>query len=126
MKYYCKKCKSVFEPGVIKSLVGYNCPMCKEVMEHIPYYETPKQWEKRTGRQLSEDVAVWVKCEKVNYGKDGIEIDECCDCEAGERWNIDYFEHFPGGDNCNAILVIADPPIPPPDDWKPEKEVPHD
>jgi hypothetical protein len=107
MKYYCKKCVSVFEPGVLKKIDGvYSCPMCKNTMERIPYFETPQQYEKRTGKEFPNEGAVWCWV-------DGYEP---------------YWGLFRSGEVKKTRLcvieesaVIADPPIPPPDDWRPEE-----
>jgi hypothetical protein len=102
MKYYCPKCQSIFEPGVLKMISGvYGCPMCKKEMQIIPYYETPEQYEKRTGKPVSDDMAVWVK---------------------GEKWTIcQYFHLHISVKQGFCIIVIADPPFPPPENWKPEE-----
>jgi hypothetical protein len=104
MKFYCENCKSVFEPGVLKMINGvYHCSMCKKQMKRIPYWETPQQYEQRTGEEFSNEGAVWFR------PKNG---------SADFVWGIcRYITAKKCGDR---DIVVADPPVPPPDGWKPE------
>jgi len=118
MKYYCKNCGSVLTEGEdtrrSEDYVVY-CPMCEDedyeevIMEPIHDYETPAQYEKRTGEQYPDNRAVWWRA----LGYVG-------------KWNIGLYEEFKHTEHDREsktgvlILVIADPPIPPPADWKPE------
>jgi len=120
MKYYCKNCGSEFKPGFESYLeaggLSYpkeeledtliftdKCPYCEFELETIPDYETPEQYEQRTGKAFPEKGAVydlyngfWVLTEWSSPKK------------AEQR-----------GEDIEAV-VIADPPVPPPDDWRPE------
>jgi len=114
MKYYCKNCKSIIETGAGISLIPdeepchgtdeHLCPICESYMlESIPEYETPAQYEKRTGNAYLDCGLVWIKHPN---GWDGL------------RWDT---ARYTWGDA--RLIVIADPPVPPPDDWKPGENV---
>jgi hypothetical protein len=86
------------------------CPICGNQdpdydLIPIPDYETPKQYEQRTGVPYPDNGVVFVLFCGVWMGKMW--------CHAKEKQNNDpyYYE---------AAIVIADPPLPPPDDWRPE------
>ena len=113
-RYYCKRCGSVFEPGVIlnwnTSCVDWVCPMCADngTAIKIPGYETPAQYEKRTGEVFPNNRLVWYR---VRYGT-----------RKWESWEAETYSYAK-----DAILfemerqiVIADPSVPPPDNWRPE------
>jgi hypothetical protein len=112
MKYYCEKCRSVFEPGVLKMIDGvYSCPMCKKAMERIPYNETPQQYEKRTGKAYPDKMLVffrWLGDKDNGAGPWHIDTYEIA------KLNVDEYRQWQ--------VVIADPPVPPPDGWKPEND----
>jgi predicted nucleic acid-binding Zn-ribbon protein len=108
MKYYCKNCGSVFTPGGTVDIALWSvCPFCgKEKLNNmiIASYETPQQYEKRTGKEFSNEGAVWFR--PKNGSADFI-------------WGIcRYVTAKKCGDR---DIVIADPPVQPPDDWRPEK-----
>jgi len=68
-------------------------------LEPIPDYETPEQYEQRTGKAYPDNGAMFVHCIDgwiLRYWK-----------EARKRYR-------------GYIMVIADPPVPPPDGWRPE------
>jgi hypothetical protein len=118
MKYYCKNCGSIFEPGnssvsVLFSEDAYKC-FCSYRMQPIPDHETPEQYKKRTGKAFPNNGAVW--CRRYfphnNNGKS----------EWG-KWVILALEQIIGDwrhDKKQYHVVIADPPVPPPENWKPE------
>jgi hypothetical protein len=109
MKYYCEKCQSVFEPGVLKMIDGaYNCPMCKKAMKRIPYYETPQQYEKRAGKPYPDNGAIYYLQE---YEAHGLGYSE-----TRFHWEISEFRKI----KFTTSIVIAVPPVPPPDYWRPE------
>jgi hypothetical protein len=111
VKYYCEKCRSVFEPGVLKMIDGvYSCPVCKKAMERIPYYETPQQYEKRTGKEFPKEGVVFFIYKNTSTGNTFWAIDNY----DYAKW---YADNHPG---YKHIIVIGDPPIPPPDEWRPE------
>jgi len=108
MKFYCKNCKSVFEPNGWHEYdtKSEECPLCKagKLVVPIPDYETPEQHEKRTGKPFPDDGAVWKKHKFFTYW-------ECVNFrqakeDLGRKWT-NYVE----------FVVIADPPVPPPVDW---------
>jgi len=116
MKYYCKNCGSILEVGCDvtlsinpdgKELV--ECPICTDFydgecepvfMEKIPDYETPERYEKRTGKAYPDKGLVFVSFLGHWLVKD-------------DKPKEGYLHHY-------ATVVIADPPVPPPDDWRPE------
>ena len=59
MRYQCKNCKAEFNfPGD-----SGRCPICEHhgYFLPIPDFEPPEQYEKRTGKTLSDIGLVWVK-----------------------------------------------------------------
>ena len=119
MKFYCKNCGSMFDPSLeFYSWHGKKddgsplyCPICqKEAALPIPDYETLNEYKKRTGKPYLDDGLVWV-CLARNYSAirwEGMSLGEVKDLSE-HSWP-DPVEH----------IVIADPPVPPPDDWKPK------
>jgi len=117
MKYYCKSCGSVFEPGpgVITKSLKYplawdgKCVVCAggKLMEKIPGHETPAQYKARTGKPYPDDGLVFFR--------------HVFDDEVG-KWNTSTYLKAAtywateGEDD----IVIADPPAAPADDWRPE------
>jgi len=110
MKYYCKNCGCVVDvsqcgpPEEDKSNFPLECPVCAEIneLERIPRYETPEQYHVRTGKDYPSNGLVWVK-----------------DSEKDEQgWRVDYYES--ALNDQRFIVVIADPPILPPDDYVPK------
>jgi hypothetical protein len=81
-----------------------ECPFYK-ILQYfpIPDYETPEQYEERTGKAYPDNGLVWVLFE------DG-------------KWEGRLYKTIRKNSN-NLFVVIADPPFPPPDGWKPEEEV---
>jgi len=118
MRYYCPNCKT--EERITKEMYhqiqlagklsddddgdDLICCVCDgdHVMELIPDYETPEQYEKRTGKAYSDEGAVWVSF----LGHWLIR-----EWGTAREWGTKA--------NYNPI-VIADPPVPPPDDWRPQ------
>jgi len=102
MKYYCKNCDSEIRT---KQFIPENeCTVCgSDKLSIIPDYETPAQYMKRTGKPISDYTACY------EYSFMPFPIDR--------RWRLNNKCHC-AKDN---IIVIADPPIPPPDSWKPEE-----
>jgi hypothetical protein len=93
-----------------------NCPVCGNdepdyELITIPDYETPQQYEKRTGKKFPDSGAVWGYFEYK-------------DKRLINKWKLSTLErvkhlYFQYVEEHNT--VIADPPFPPPDDWKPEE-----
>jgi len=106
MKYYCKNCGTEFKYRD-EAIVDEYCAVCGATDDQwipVPDYETPEQYEKRTGKPFPDDGAVWIK--------DGF--------NDPQGWRLDYCLN--AIEDGRFIILIADPPIPPPDDWKPEGE----
>ena len=136
MRYYCKNCGSEFKTGFKSDLTDmgtscvdddndelhfYNvCPYCDEKIVKVPDYETPEQYKKRTGKLCPDNMAVWAKCRGPNYDEDCVfRSVVCMRCSITSDWcltNMEYVSY----DKCHAVCVIANPPIPPPDDFTPE------
>jgi hypothetical protein len=121
MRYYCKSCEtdillkgnevSVYCNGTLTTPEKFFdglCPICDEEMENIPDYETPAQYEKRTGKAFPKDGLIWVS--------------------AWNRWHEEYQWESCTLERLNSqgwqikFIVIADPPVPPPCNWKPDGE----
>jgi len=114
MKYYCKNCGSVFEPGEkVTYSADIGCSLCGEIMERLPLYETTEQYEKRTGEKYPDDGIVWVRYTIDTWGhlckwrimsyKDAVSEKNVCDLDINE---------------CTILCIL--PPVPPPADWIPE------
>jgi hypothetical protein len=107
---YCNNCGTEFrfQDGIWDD---DNCPVCGNddpdyELIPIPDYETSKQYEKRTGKPVSNDTVVW------------------CLWTTGNGKKIRWIDTFKCANDSNFIIdfiVIADPPVPPPNDWKPEE-----
>jgi len=115
MKYYCKNCKSEFTPGNEKlSLPPVNkpwvhCPFCEKAdceFEIIPDYETPEQYEKRTGKPWPDNAPVWFMRddEKEFFG--------------GGFWGVCRYKT--AKEVWDKIIVCVQCPNPPPDNWRPQ------
>jgi len=130
MKYYCKNCKSKLKTDV-QNYSGY-CPICFDCKDGLitrlnilPDYETPVQYEKRTGELYPESGAVWAKCGGEQLNKFGRVCFQCDNCHFRTLWTITtfcaakYYTHD-SDFGCSIIIVIADPPVEPSDDWNPE------
>jgi len=100
MRYYCKNCES--ELILTKEWAGY-CPACGdgEIRKPIPNYETPEQYEKRTGSLLPDYAAVWVSSKYE------------------ESWELYYYSEAKSVRNNDLILCVQGV-NPPPDDWEQE------
>jgi hypothetical protein len=84
-----------------------NCPVCGNddpdyELITIPDYETPEQYEKRTGEKYSDTGQVWCKIKGRK-----------------EYWPFRLSEVQTN--DVDGKILIADPPFPPPDDWKPKE-----
>jgi len=130
MKYYCKNCETIVEIGERLYFEELNlfgdgmiCPFSEShgEMEIISNYEIPAQYWKRTGKAYSDNGLVFFRRQEfvpdTNFNK----------MKWGE-WEFytykiakEILERCIGlGKLCE--IVIADPPVPPSDDWK-QKEV---
>jgi hypothetical protein len=123
-KYYCKKCKSEYNFGenvnVIESCancshvddescekpcVSLTCCACDTDLTKIPNYETPMQYEKRTRKSFPDNGLVWVKCTSLPFW--------ACGTLGGVEEISNKFSPV-------QYIVIANPPVPPPDGWRPQ------
>jgi hypothetical protein len=109
MKYYCSECKSEL---ITNEPISKNCRFCKGTwLELLPDFETPEQYEKRTGKKWNG--AVWFRYRHspslaAIYG-------EWSKWQANnpiENWREEY----------STQLLCAASPEPPPDDYVPEIE----
>ena len=108
MKYYCNICKAEIYIPIGYSYTTPGCCVsydefgntCGGSVDEIPDYETPQQYEERTGNKLSDNAAVWTKN------------------EIGE-WILFYYKEAKeyNGDP----IVVCQSPEPPPDNWEPEE-----
>jgi DNA-directed RNA polymerase subunit RPC12/RpoP len=109
MKYYCKNCGSEFKLGERFDEKDFEqgkmkCGLCfSSLLVPIPDYETPQQYEKRTGKAYPDNGLLWIK-----QNKDWL----FCTYKAYKKAHEDSKKL--------SKIVIADPPVPPPDGWKPE------
>ena len=117
MKYYCAHCKTKFEFEEGGYDIDDMCPICGNDdpdydLIPIPDYETLEQYEKRTGDQVSDYTAVfqyrgnWYRGNAINW-----------------RWECKFLVSAKHTEFCKyptKYIVIADPPVPPPDNWRPE------
>jgi len=114
MKFYCKNCKSVFEPNGWHEYdtKSEECPLCiaGKLVVPIPDYETPAQYEKRTRKPFPDNGLVWVK---LSYETEWVGNTLYGVQETSKKNWPDPVEH----------IVIADPPVPPPDGWKPDETI---
>jgi len=111
MKYYCKHCGMEFRFPQEYATDDDYCLACGNddpdyILTPIPDYETPEQYEKRTGKAYPDDGLVWYR-----IWDDGRFL----------LWDYAYFSVAKEAtdDGIDQIL-IADPPVPPSDDWRPE------
>jgi len=124
-KYYCKNCNTEYKFNGDPPNTNNWCPICyfeyknyptKIVMQKLPDYETPEQYEKRTGKKWNG--AVFYRC--INDDCEEVEFTEW---EIGGYIDIDPND-YPFCVGCESILAVcAQSPEPPPDDWKPEDGV---
>jgi len=109
MRHYCKDCGTINEIGEKVNTKdffedGLYCWYCREFrpLKRIPDYETPEQYQKRTGKDLPDIGLVWVK--------DGV-ADE-------EGWRSDLYGN--ASDDRREYIVCVSGPLPPPNDWRPK------
>jgi hypothetical protein len=107
MKYYCPDCKTemIFAE---KNPINEGCFVCDSgLFQEIPNFETPEQYEARTGEPWSDNAPVWFRL----YERSGL---------ADFVWGVcRYIAAKKCGDR---DIVCAQGPKAPPDDWRPEKE----
>jgi len=108
VKYYCKNCGSVIDTD--RDLAGLqSCFICgwryaNGYETTMPDWETPAQYKKRTGKEYHDKGLVFFR---HVYG-DGTH----------SYWKFEtylYAKHVLNDEE----VVIAEPPIPPPNGWRP-------
>jgi hypothetical protein len=119
MRYYCKMCGSEFRPAphleaYFQDSTVAHCPVClKEgegIYAAIPDFETPGQYEARTGKPWPDNAPVWFR---ENIALHGI---------SWSGWCITDFFFT----NVNLVraqdsqIICAQGPEAPPDGWRPE------
>jgi len=137
MKFYCNNCGTEFrfQDGVWDD---DNCPVCGNdnpdyELIGTPDYETPAQYEKRTGKAFPDNGAVFAQCAMRHKDKNN---SQCNLCWFSGTWELAHLrlakDHVKSAiaemseengiteANCGLTIVIADPPVPPPDNWRPE------
>jgi len=82
----------------------YYCRSCGAEFKIAPDYETPEQYAERTGKAYPEKGAVWI-C-------DGLLISD-------PRWGLTTYKDARRYMEEGLHVVIADPSVPPPDEWRP-------
>ena len=123
-RYYCKNCGTVVIEGDdtrrSDDLIVY-CPFCENYkdgslveMQQIPNYETPDQYEKRTGKKWNG--ATFVKC-KSDY----CSRDKCFYYDNSKWYIMQSCIQFPITCLDFLLHVCAHSPEPPRDGWKPEE-----
>jgi len=111
MRYYCKNCGSVVQLGdkvkfQEKAMKQTECPFCfirNYTLLQIPDYETPEQYEKRTGEAYPDNGLVWA-----------------FNLIHGDMWISSSYYMIKSLSRRNLIIVVADPPVPPHKSWRPE------
>jgi len=110
MKYYCNICKTEFKFTDNAYIDNYcNICGCNDDLIPIPDYESPAQYKERTGKPHPDNGLVFYR-----HVFDG----EVGKWETGAYLHTVVYSATEGVDD----IVIADPPVPPPEDWRPEEE----
>jgi hypothetical protein len=120
MKYYCKNCGTIIPTDVQIFIERTPCPICalycaKQDSElvKVPDYETPRQYEARTGKAYPENGAVWAKSRSKSLGW-------------AARWapyrlkDVSLMMKMRRDD---LLIVTAGQIVPPPEDWEPKEEI---
>lgn len=119
---HCARCGTAFFKTYLR-LDGKEkkCPVCGHVgpfanvpeEENKPKWETPEQWEKRTGRVWQEDWSVYYR------------FRPCLSAELGAwiPWQVDKYKNAKGNFSNDIMQIVCATGAPPPDDWRPEEEL---
>jgi len=104
VKYYCSSCKGTIMLEGAARLKSDSCWLCMGgAAKPIPDYETPEQYEKRTGKMLPYDAAVWWKYAGTQ-----------------KKWRIIHLHSANKYKTEGELLIVcAQSPEPPPNDWSP-------
>ena len=114
MKYYCKCCGlSINDPQGIDPKHLPRCIRCSSLFITFSDYEKPEQYEKRTGNPYPKTGAVFFRI-----------LDDPSD--SFNDWTLliyaDALQYELESEEADCAptvyIVIADPPVPPPADWR--------
>jgi len=115
MRYYCPECKTETITDYCQISFCNVCGNPKHMIK-FPDFETPGQYEKRTGKKLNDGCLVWNKYKRTNG------------CEASKKWVLRYYGSVKEMlvditfyDVKNICAVVDVYPEPPPDDFVPEE-----
>jgi hypothetical protein len=117
----CNWCGSVFDERHIKAIDDIEyCPVCGETgylmdmpeAENGPRWETPEQYEKRTGEPWPDDWAVYAL-----YEDNGGRLKWFAQSRGFTEKQIKRNK----SDSRIKMMVCATEAGPPPDDWRPEE-----
>ena len=113
MRYYCKNCKVEYRfsyKDFLEELNDYGCPFCNNTnyeLIPIPDYETPEQYERRTGKKWPENAPVWYRY------KDQQDFKEW-------SWVLSRKLVADARNSREKLYILcAQSPEPPPNDWRP-------
>ena len=121
MRCYCYSCKTEFvfsDEELLSDVLDGECPVCncpdysrKPIHEltPIPDYETPEQYEKRTGESLEDWAALWVKYPETNFWSRALNYSLKLLVDDDRKEEVEIPDY----------VVCANGPLPPPDDWRP-------
>jgi hypothetical protein len=105
VKYYCNRCKSeLYDPSGINPFYDIPCPRCSSFLIPIPSFETPEQYEERTGKAWPDNGAVYFRRGRPG---DDVEWGVC-------RWVSARRDH--------DICAVATEAGPPHDGWMPDEK----
>jgi hypothetical protein len=101
----------------IREASGYICGKCLvEIQGFKSRWETPEQWEKRTGEAWPDDWYVWIR---TPYTAEELDVD----VEYLYAWNAYPYGYVKKmGSVEGKTVVCLTTSAPPPDDWQPEGE----
>jgi len=104
MRYYCRDCKTEFNTDINSRVFLGRCLACLLFRDNIgdlikiPLFETPAQYEARTGEEPSGDAAVWV--------------------DGNTGWELYYYSEAKDRD---GVILVAAGAEPPPEDYEVEE-----
>jgi hypothetical protein len=102
-------------------MFDHFCPFCDYLLTGVPNFETPEQWEKRTGEKWKG--AVYFNLFSRKDGKSLYTDGRYQVSSTGEIIEtIDRVMGLLGFPDCVVVVVCATEAGPPPDGWKPEEE----
>ena len=120
MKYWCPECNTVHDNEILGvGLDLCNCSVCadfkckKTRLLKLPDFETPAQYEKRTGKKWNG--AVWIKAMKGLFKSKYV-------CRSMAELIANSMMCWPPIDLYKYTILCAASPEPPPDDYVSEVE----